>query len=442
MNLHATPRPERAPTGADMDQPLPPRPWRRLRLVLIVVAIFAALACAVWLLAPRGLRVASAQLRIASVKHGIFHDDVSLRTSASPLQSVMLDAVESGRVEEVRAQDGALVVEGDALFRLSNPQRRLEMLQRESEYAQQISNLANLRVNMEAGRTTRQRRQADMEFALVQSEKQHARTWALSAQGFVSAAALDESADRLEQQRRLLASERGNNALEAATQAEALRQMEAAIARLDAGLKLVHAAVDALVVRAPAAGRLTDFHLKVGETVSPGQHIGRIDDRTFFKLDAQVDEFYLARLAPGLSGSALVGGKSYGITVSRIYPQVKDGRFTLELSFAGNPNPALRPGQAVEATVTLGGAKRALLLPNDAFATDGAGAWAYVLDADSGGATRKALRLGRRNNEQVEVAAGLAAGERVIVSTYGGFGAAPHLQFDVPIPLSQRNVTK
>ncbi len=442
MNQHATTCRERAPSGADMDQPLPPRPWRRLRLGFAAAAILAALAAAAWLVVPRGLRVASASLRVASVERGIFRDDVSLRATASPLQSVMLDAVESGRVEEVIAQDGAPVAQGDVLFRLSNPQRRLELLQRESEHAQQVSNLANLRVNLEAGRAARQRRQADMEFALAQAEKQHARTGALAAQGFVSAAAREEAADRLEQQRLLLVNERSNNALEAATQAEALRRMEAATSRLEAGLKLVHAALDALVVRAPAAGRLADFRLKVGETVVPGQHIGRVDDRSQFKLDAQVDEFYLARLTLGRSGAAHVGGKVYRIAVGRIYPQVKEGRFTVELSFTGEAMPSLSPGQAVEATITLGSAQEALLLPNDAFASDGASAWAYVLNADASGATRRALRLGRRSNTQVEVLAGLAEGERVIVSSYGAFGAAPQLQFDAAIPISHRSMTQ
>lgn len=436
MNLHATSRREHAPSGAGMDQPLPPRRGRRLRIVLAAVSVVAALSFAAWQLVPRGLLVSSAQLRSAVAERGMLRDDVSLRAIASPLQSVMLDAVESGRVEEVMVQDGAQVAQGDALFRLSNAQRRLELLQRESEHAQQISNLANLRVNMEAGRAARQRRLADMEFALAQAEKQHARSSALFAKGFISEAAIEESGDRLQQQRRLLANERSNNETEATTQAEAVRQMEAATSRLEAGLRLVREAVDALVVRASAAGRLIDFRLKVGETVATGQHIGRIDDQARFKLDAQVDEFYLARLAPGLLGTARVAGATHGVAVTRITPQVREGRFAVELSFAAGAAPRLSPGQAVEATVSLGGARAALLLPNDAFVTDGAGAWAYVVDADGRGASRRALRLGRRNSAQVEVAAGLAAGERVIVSSYARFGATERLQFDVPIPIS------
>lgn len=421
-----------------MDQPLPPRRGRRLRLAIAAAAAIAAIGYGAWQLVPRGLLVPSAPLRIATAERGVLRDDLVLRAIAAPLQSVMLDATESGRVEEIQVQDGAVVAQGDALFRLSNPQRRLDMMQRESEHAQQISNLANLRVNMEAARAARERRVADMEFALAQSEKQYARTSALSAQGFISAAALEESADRLAQQRRLLASERSNNAIEAATQAEAARQMEAAIARLDAGLKLVHAAIDALVVRAPASGLLADFRLKVGETIAPGQHIGRIDGQASYRLDAQVDEFYLARLPPGRRGAALIGGNSHAVTVSRIYPQVKEGRFAIELSFAEGAALPLSPGQAVEATVALGGAQKALLLPNDAFANDSAGAWAYVVDADGAGATRRALRLGRRNNAQIEVASGLAPGERVIVSSYARFGGAQHLQFDTPI---SRNIS-
>jgi HlyD family secretion protein len=440
MKLHTAPA-ESAASGAAMDQPLPPRRGRMQRRLLAAAAMLAVCSL-LWQLLPRGLQVDASSVRIGIVSAGLLRDDVALRATAVPLHSVMLDAVESGRVEEVQARDGSAVLQGEPLFRLSNPQRRLELLQRESEHAQQISNLNNLRVNVAAGRAVRQRRIADLEFALAQARKQHARTAALAGQGYISAAALEESADRLAQQSRLLADERAGDATESATQDAAVRQMEAAIARLDAGLKLVNAAIEALVVRAPVAGLLSDFRLQVGETITPGQHIGRIDEQERFKLAAQVDEFYLSRLTTGLSGSATLGGRTHAVTVSRIYPQIKDGRFALELSFSGDAPARLSPGQSLEATLTLGGTRSALLLPNGPFVNDSSGAVAYVLDRDGALATRRAVRLGRRNASQIEVQAGLAAGERVIISAYAGFGGAERLQLRGPIPLFTHDMTQ
>ncbi|NML60491.1 efflux RND transporter periplasmic adaptor subunit [Massilia sp. RP-1-19] len=412
-----------------MDQPLPQRRGRRAVAAAAIVAAVIALATALWQLAPRGLQVPLASARVATVERGMFLDDVALRAIAAPLHSVMLDAVETGRVEEVFAADGALVARGDVLFRLSNPQRRLELLAREAEHAQQISNLTNLRVSLEASRGQRQRRASDVAFALMQAQKQHGRNLALAQKGFISSAVLEESADRAAQQQRLLESDKASDAIESATQLDAVRQMEQAIARVEAGMRLANATVEALAVRAPVAGRLTDFRLQVGETVKPDQHLGRIDDVARFKLTAQVDEYYLNRLVPGRQGVAAIGGRRHPVKLSRVYPQINDGRFAVELAFEQGQPGAMNPGQGVEVLVTLGGATPALLLPNDAFMNDSGGAWVFVLDRGGATAQRRALRTGRRNNSQVEVMAGLEAGERVIVSSYAHYGKAERLQF-------------
>ena len=428
MTLTIPQLPER-PSGAAMDQPLPKRKGRRAAVALAFAAAVMAAGAGLWQLAPRGLQVPLATTRIATVERGMFRDDVALRAIAAPLHSVMLDAVETGRVEEVFAVDGALVARGDVLFRLSNPQRRLELLAREAEHAQQISNLTNLRVSLETSRSQRQRRAADQAFTLMQAHKQHERNLALSQKGFISAAVLEDSADRLAQQRRLVESDQASDAIEAATQRDAVRQMEQAIARVEAGMRLANATVEALAVRAPVAGRLTDFRLQVGETVKPDQRIGRIDDVARFKLAAQVDEYYLNRLVSGRQGVAMIGGRVHPVSLSRIYPQIKDGRFSVELAFDQEQPREMSPGQGVEVLVTLGGATPALLLPNDAFMNDSGGAWAFVVGGSDATAERRAIRTGRRNNGQVEVMSGLAAGERVVVSSYANFGKASRLQF-------------
>lgn len=412
-----------------MDQPLPRRHGRRVAIACAALVAMLAVAAVLWQLIPRGLQVPLASARIAIVERGMFRDEVALRATAAPLQTVMLDAVESGRVEEVLAHDGAPVAQGEVLFRLSNPQRRLELLAREAEHAQQISNYTNMRVAADASRAERERRLSDLAYALTLAEKQHQRNQALAQQGFVSGSALEDSADRLAQQRRALDTERASNVAATAIQRDALQQMQQAIARLEAGLQLVHANLAALAVRAPVAGRLTDFHLQLGETVKPDQHLGRIDDLARYKLSAQVDEYYLNRIAAGQPGTTVIEGRSHQLTVNRIYPQIKDGRFTLELAFEGAQPATLHPGQSAEVSITLGGARPGLLLPNDAFVNESGGQWVYVLDQQGTLARRRAVRIGRRSQSQVEVLAGLAADERVLVSSYAAYGASPLLQF-------------
>jgi HlyD family secretion protein len=414
-------------TGAAMDRPLPKR-----RPNYIIVAIGALLLlgsiAAISQLVPHGLRVAEGDIRIATVQQAMFHNDVVLRSTAAPLHTIMLDALESGRVEEVLVNDGALVAKDALLFRLSNPQLRLNLVAREADRAQQISNLSTLRVSIETSQTEHQRRMLDLNFALTQAEKQYTRNASLAKTGVIAAVALEESQDRLAQQRQALEDEKIRAVIEMRIKRDGARQMEQAIEQLDAGLKVVNDAIEGLAVRAPIAGRLTDFRLQLGEIVKSEQRIGRIDDPSQFKLTAQIDEYFLGSVLTGKKGSVNVNGRDYAVEVSRVFPQITDGRFLIELLFTGDAPPEMNPGQGAETRITLGGASPGLILPNDAFLSDTGGAWAFVLTPDGRSAERRKIRVGRRNNSQVEVTSGLAPGERVIVSTYAGFGKAERLQ--------------
>ena len=414
-------------SGSTMDTVVPRRRGRRAAIVAAVIAALLCAAAALWYWTPHGLQIDGADLRIGQAARGVFLDEVIVRANAEPLNSVILDAVESGRVEEVLATDGALVKQGQLLFRISNPQRNLELLARQSEHAVSIFNLSNLRVSQQASASEHQRRLDDLQFALDQASKQHARNARLAAQGFISSVALEESADRLAQQQRALRQEQQSSVAESSVRDAAEQQLESAIQGLSSGLKLVSATVDALAVRAPVAGRLTNFRLQVGESIATGKNIGRIDDPERFKLSANVDEYYLNRMAVGRHASVQQDGRSYAADIRTIYPQIKDGRFTVELVFTRGQPPVLNPGQSLDARITLGEPAPALLLPNGAFISDSGGAWVYVLDAAGRHAERRAIRAGRRNNRQVEILEGLNAGDKVILSSYAAYGNSPRL---------------
>lgn len=432
LHAAAVPAPEPV-SGSAMDQALPPRRGKRLPVAVLALALLLVAGWALRHGVPQGLTVAASDVRLAHVERGLFLDNLVVRASAVPLNSVLLDSMESGRVEQVLVKDGASVEAGQLLFRLNNPQRHLELLARESEYAQQITNLSNLRASLEATRGEIARRRAESRFSLAQAQKQQLRDVRLQQQGFVSAQALDEGADKLTLQQQLQQDFNASSTKELAIRQDAVTQLESAVARLQSGLALVHAGVDALAVRAPVAGRLLDFHLQVGEIVRPEQHLGRIDDPQHFKLSAQIDEFYLNRIAPGLSANATLQDSTVALKVTRISPQIKDGRFTIELEFQ-NPLASaaahLSAGSSLDVELTLGEAKPALLLPNGAFMADSGGNFVYVLNAAHTLAMRREIRSGRRNPRQLEVLGGLQAGETVIVSGYAAFGKTEQLRLE------------
>ena len=415
------------PSGAAMDRPLPKR---RPNYLIISAAILVLLGAIIVIaeLVPHGLRVAAADLRIATVQQGVFRNDILVRSAAAALRTVMLDSLESGRVEEVLVTDGARVEEGQLLFRLFNPQLRLDLVAREADRAQQISNLSNLRVLVETSQTEHERRLLEMSFSLAQSRRLQERNTSLVKQGYIPAVTLEDSSDRLAQQTQALADEQARFQVETRIKRQAVRQMEQAIQQLDSGLRVVNESIDALDVRAPIAGRLTDFHLQVGQIVESQQHIGRIDDPSHFKLTAEVDEYYLGAVRVGETGHVHANGHEYVVEIRRVFPQVTDGRFSIELAFTGVAPDGMSPGQSLDTRLALGEARAGLILPNDAFLNDSGGSWVFVLDSDGKMAERRAIRIGRHNDAQVEVVSGLAAGESVVVSAYTAYGKSDRLQ--------------
>jgi HlyD family secretion protein len=279
-----------------------------------------------------------------------------------------------------------------------------------------------------AGDSDYRRRLSDLEFSLDQARKEYDRNFKLSQKGYISAMSLEISSDKRDQLELSVASEKASNQNETRVKHDAIVQMEQAINGLRSGLTLIESTVDALAVRAPVGGRLTGFRLQLGETVKVDQHIGRIDDPSLFKLTAQVDEFYLNRVVVGRRGTVRRSEQSYAVSVSTIYPQLKDGRFMLELTFVDAQPEGLSPGQSLDADITLGESVPALLLPNSAFVNDSGAAWVYVLNKDGDLAERRTIKAGRRTSKQIEVLSGLVAGDRVIVSSYASFGNLPTLQ--------------
>jgi HlyD family secretion protein len=374
-----------------------------------------------WQQRPLGLPLARADLDIDTVRQGVFDDVLVTRATVLPLHSVLLDAVENGQVEQVLVKEGAAVEAGALLFVLRSPQRAQELMQRSAEAAQQLANLATFRAAWVAAQAQQRRELTQAGFELERAERADRRNRELAATGFVSPAALEESADRLAQAQRLLTQLRMDGDAELATREQSVRAMERAVAELERGLAAMRAASDGLAVRAPVAGRLTGFALQLGESVRAGSRIARIDSTGRFKLSTRLDEFHLPRIRESVPATLVHAGREHALRVSRIDPQVKDGRFSVELSFEGDGPSDLQAGQNLDVRLALGQPRPALLLKDGGFVSDTGGAWAFVLDAGGRHAERRSLQLGRRAGGQLEVLGGLQAGERVVVSPYRAF---------------------
>lgn len=415
----------RALSGAAMDRLLPPSRWRHARRA--AWALLPALALLAWALAPQGVRVQARDLQWATVEQGPFLDELTLRAQAQPQEQLMIDATEGGRVEAVQVRDGQAITAGQTLVLLSNPQREQEVLARTAEVAQQLANLSTLRAAQAGAQAQWRRELAQRRHELALASDESERQQALAAQGFVSPLAARNARRQAELQAELLRQCEEDSQAELRVRARTVTEMERAVQGLSSGLTLVRQAAGRLTVRSPGAGQLSGFDLQVGSVVRAGERLGRIDDRRHWRLQAEVDEFYDARVRPGLEARLTLGGKTWPLVLRDRQETVQQGRFRVSFAFADPPPEGLRAGQSFELSVQLGAPAQALWLPTGAYLDEGGGS-VYVRENGGPLAHRRAVQLGRRTGTQVEVLAGLRAGERVLVSASARHAGQPVLR--------------
>jgi HlyD family secretion protein len=416
-------------SGGGMDKLVARRSMPRNARLAIGAAVLAALALAAFLLAParNSQAVESARLTVASVTRGQFEDYLPLRGRVTPSLTVFLDAVEGGRVERILVEDGAVVREGQPLAILSNSDLQLNVLARQTEVTQQINSMRSQELALSQTRLANERALIEAELATQTAQRQYQVQRPLAERGFVAGRAVADSRDVLNAAQRRSAVLRRQQATDERLQSQQLAQLRSSASALNTSLDLARASLDALNLRAPVSGQLTSFSIQVGQSLQRGERLGQIDSAGRNKLVAQVDEFYLGRVAEGQTATADIGGKAYRMRVAKIYPQVQDGAFSVDLAFAQGEPAELQRGQTVQVRLTLGDPAPALLLPTGAYYNETGGHWVFVVAPDGRSAVRRQVRLGRRNTNYVEVLDGLDPGERVITSPYTGFAERDRL---------------
>lgn len=365
------------------------------------------------------VRVAEDRLIVSTVNQGQFEDFIPVRGSVEPLTSIFLDSVEGGRVERRFAEAGQFVKAGQPLLELTNTDLQLEVISREAQVIEQLNQLRTVELNLEVTRLNNRQSLVEVEYKLVQLKRTLDRRIELIKSKAISQAQYDESKDEYEYllRRRDVLKETQN--VTDRLRGEQFDKLKESTSKLQENLEFARRNLDNLIVKAPVDGQLTSLEAEVGQNKTRGERLGRIDRMDGFKVVAQVDEFYLPRLATGQTAEAAIGSGNYMLRVAKIFPQVRDGQFKVELEFAGDAPKDIRPGQSLQLRLKLGDTTTALLIPNGAFYQDTGGAWLFVVGPDGKYATKRNVQLGRRNAQVIEVKSGLDKGERVVTSAYG-----------------------
>jgi HlyD family secretion protein len=397
--------------------------FRKKNLVWLPVVVFAV--AATWAIARQSvssLRVDGGMITVGEAAYGEFDDYIRVQGQALPITTVQVSPLEGGIVERIVVEEGASVRRGDVIVVLGNNNLNLDILNSEAQLAEKENFLRNTLIAMEQERLNLRQERLQLDMEVRRKERRFAQNEQLYAERLISREEWLESKEDCEvaRDRQVLVLERQKqDSLYRTVQVE---QLEESLDNMRRNMTLIRQRVDNLNIKSPVDGELGMLGAELGQSVSMGQRIGQVNDLSDFKIEAQVDESYIDRVRAGLGATFERQGTQFDITLRKVYPEVRDGRFRADFVFGDRRPDNIRSGQTYSLNLQLGQSAETLMIPRGSFFAATGGQWVYVLSKDGARAYKRPVRLGRQNPQYYEVLEGLDPGERVIVSGYDGYG--------------------
>ena len=436
-NVHAL------PTQRPMDRAIERKRFPPARIALFVGAALVV-AIAILLTTRSGttrLRVEPTRLTTAVVAQGEFRDYYPVDGRIEPVTTVYLDVEQGGRVEQIFVAGGHPIAKGALIMRLSNANLQRSAIETETRLIENLDLLRNTQLARAQDSLQLKDALLDLEHHITEVENRHARYQRLGPDGAISQEVMESSQNdlaRLHGKRELLKQRIEQEEVLGRNQ---LKQAKESIERLTFSLDLLKRIVESLDVRAPIDGFLSSIDAELGENIVPGRRIGQIDQLDAFKLRARIDQYYLSKIEVGTPGKLELDDKTYAVAVKRIYPEVVNDAFTVDIDFADAPPPGLRRGQRLTIELSFGASTRSLIVERGGFMQHSGGRWVYLIDEAGGSAHRVPVRLGRQNPRYVEVLEGLRPNDRIVTSSYTTFNDVDELDFTESLPVLKATAT-
>lgn len=384
------------------------------------------LILAVWKLATSDYssvyRAEKDKLTISETSEGWFNDYITVIGQVEPITTIYLDAIEGGRVEERLIEEGNMVREGDIILRLENRQLYQTILNSEAALAEKENYLRNTRISFETELIQSKRNILDNEHRLNRSKRTWQQYEQLIKEDLIAREDYLQAKENYEYEVSLLEINKLKARNDSLIRMTSMQTLEIDLAKMREMFHLVRERLDHLNVRAPVDGQLGMLDAEIGQSIGQGQRIGQINVLTNFKVVAQIDEHYIDRVRHELTANFDRSGADYQLTVRKVYPEVRNGQFKIDLVFEGEKPDNIRTGQTYHIRLELGQPEKAILLPRGGFFQSTGGQWVFVLDNDGVTATKRSIRIGKQNPQYYEVLEGLQPGEKIITSGYEMFG--------------------
>jgi HlyD family secretion protein len=399
--------------------------WSKKRILMIsaIVGVAALITAAIVFTSGKSkLNVDTERITISEVKNGAFQEFIPVNGVVLPITSIYLDALEGGRVEEKFVEDGAVMKKGEPILRLSNTDLELSLVNQETSV---YNLLTQMQISQNAARQntiSKLNQMTDVENALKEADRIYKLNKHLYEQKVIGLQEFKQSENNYNyqlQKKKLAQQILKQDSSSVGLEAEQVRQT---YGRTQNALNVMRQKVGDLVVRAPVDGQLTSLDAEVGQSKNKGDRLGQIDVLSGFKVRVDIDEHYISRIYTGLIGEFTFAGKDYKLKIKKVYTQVTNGRFQVDMEFDGAVPPGIRRGQTLQIRLALSDETQALLLSKGGFYQQTGGNWVFKVSEGGNKAYKVDVQLGRQNPDYYEVLQGLKPGDKVVTSSYENYG--------------------
>ena len=408
-----------------MDRIIEKKTWNTKRLLTIggIAALVLLIAFVIYSTSGKSkLDVDPERLTISTITKGPFQENIPVNGVVMPLTTIYLDASDGGRVEEKYVEDGAMLKKGQPILRLSNTDLELQLASQETAvYGQQIQ--MQISHNAAAQNTiSKLQNMADVESTYKEAERVYnldKQLYEKKAIGLQDYKVAQNNYNYQLQKRKLTRQILSQDTVLVRQQDAQSREQ---ISQMKAALEMMRKKVSDLTVRAPIDGQLTSFDAEIGQDKAKGEHLGQIDVASGFKVRVGVEEHYLSRVFTGLKGDFEFADKTYKLVIKKVFTQVVNGQFNVDMYFVGAVPEGIRKGQTLQVRLFLSDETTALLLPKGGFYQQTGGNWIFKLSEDGKKAYKVDIQINRQSPDYYELTSGLKVGDKVITSSYETYG--------------------
>jgi len=413
-----------------MDRVIEKKTWTTKRILTIggITALVALIGASYYFTSGKSkLNQDTDRLTISEIKKGPYKDNIPVNGVVLPLTSIYLDATEGGRVEEKFVEDGAMMKKGEPILRMSNTDLMMTMMSSQNNV---YNTLTQMQINHNAASqntVSKRTSMADVESQYNEAERifnLDKRLYSEKAIGLQEFKQAENNYNYFRQKKQLTEQILGQDSISRAQQdAQDKRSYQGS----QQALSIMEKKVGDLIVRAPVDGQLTSLDAEIGENKNKGQRLGQIDVLSGFKVRVNVDEHYLSRIFVGQTGDFTFANKSFKLKIKKVFTQVLNNTFQVDMEFVGEVPQGIRRGQTLQIVLALSDETVAILLPKGGFYQQTGGNWIFKVSEDGKTATRVDIQLGRQSIDYYEVLGGLNPGDKVITSSYENYGTIQEL---------------